>query len=129
MNKTVLFEKKERWLPLLLMVGAVLVNIKSVFTDFDVDSEYAVAMAYRMVQGDRLIAEMWEPHQTSAFLSAFFMKIYIELFKTTTGIVLYLHGIGVAMKGAFTCFLYRTMKPYVNPKANFFMCLFFLFFR
>ncbi len=125
MNKTVLFEKKYGWLPVLLMVGAVLVNIKSVFTDFDVDSEYAVAMAYRMVQGDRLIAQMWEPHQTSAFLSAFFMKIYIGLLGTTTGIVLYLHIIGVALKGIFTYVLYRTMKRYVNPRATFFMCLFF----
>ena len=83
MKKT-LFEGKYRILAFLLIIGAILVNIKSIFTDFDVDSEYAIAMAYRMIKGDRMVAQMWEPHQTSAFLCAFFMKIYMAIFRTTS---------------------------------------------
>ena len=47
-------EKVENWgkcLVNLLIIGAFLVNIKSIFTDYDVDVEYAVAMAYRMSRG------------------------------------------------------------------------------
>lgn len=124
MKKT-LFEGKYRILAFLLIIGAILVNIKSIFTDFDVDSEYAIAMAYRMIKGDRMVAQMWEPHQTSAFLCAFFMKIYMAIFRTTTGVAIYLQAVGVIIKGFFTFALYKTLVRCVNPKAVFFMCVFF----
>ena len=42
----------------------------------------AASMAYRLVQGDRMFLEMWEPHQTSAFFSAAFLWLYMQLFHT-----------------------------------------------
>ena len=67
----------------------VLTCISFVFTNIGYDSEYQLAMAYRMIQGDSLITQMWEPHQTSAFLCAILMKLYIWITGTTTGIVLF----------------------------------------
>ena len=64
--------------------------ISLIFTNISYDAEYQMAMAYRMLKGDKMILQMWEPHQTSAFLCAIFMKFYMTLFGTTTGIVLYL---------------------------------------
>ena len=42
-----------------------------------------------------MFLQMWEPHQTSAYFSAFFIRIYMALFRTTTGIVVYLNTVGV----------------------------------
>lgn len=125
MEKAASKKKEYQWILIILVIGAVLVNIKRIFVDFDADSEYAVAMAYRMVLGDKMIAQMWEPHQTSAFLCALFIKIYLALFGTTTGIVLYLNTLGVVIKGLFALMLYKTMKRYTSPTAVFYMCLFF----
>lgn len=123
--KKPLFEGRYRAWMMLLIIGAILVNIKSIFMDYDVDSEYAVAMAYRMLKGDMMIAQMWEPHQTSAFLCSWLMKPYISILGTTTGIVLYLHTLGVFIRGGFTWFIYRTLKNRINPRALFFMCIYF----
>lgn len=125
MEKHKFVEKKYIWIPLLLGIGAVLVNIKSIFSDFDVDSQYALVMAYRLAEGDRMIAQMWEPHQTSAFLGAVLVKIYMILFGTTTGIVLYLHVAGVILKAVCTFGLYRTLKKYLQPLQIFFICVYF----
>lgn len=54
---------------LLLWIGVVLVNIKSVLADFGPDQTYAIATSYRHVMGDSMFAEMWEPHQTSTFIA------------------------------------------------------------
>lgn len=71
MKEKCLFDKKYRWLVILLVLGAVIVNVKKIFTDFMIDSEYAVALSYRLARGDEMFTQMWEPHQTSAFLGAF----------------------------------------------------------
>ena len=118
-------EKKYIWIPAVLVLGTILVNIKSILSDFDVDSQYALVMAYRLAQGDRLIAQMWEPHQTSAFLCALLVRIYLILFGTTTGVVLYLHLMGVILKAICTYGLYKTLKKYLHPVQLFFICVFF----
>lgn len=119
-------EKKwYRWAGFLLVAGAVLVNLKNIFTNFDIDSEYAIAMAWRMVKGDRMIVQMWEPHQTSAFLSAFFIWIYYAITGTTTGIAIYLNAVGLLCKGAVTYCIYRTFRKTLDERIIFFMCLFF----
>lgn len=125
MNEKSLFEKKYKWLVILLILGAVLVNIKKIFTDFIIDSEYAVALCYRLAQGDEMFTQMWEPHQTSAFLGAFFVKIFMLFTGSTTGVVIYLHVIGLAIKSGVTFLLYKTLNNHISKDALFFMCLLF----
>ena len=48
-----------------------------VISNISFDAEYQLAMAYRIIKGDALITQMWEPHQTSAFVNALFMKVYL----------------------------------------------------
>lgn len=84
--------------------------ISFVFTNISYDAEYQMAMAYRMIKGDALISQMWEPHQTSAFLCAILMKIYMMLTGTTTGIVLYIQVAGLLIRGALSMLLYRVLK-------------------
>lgn len=109
-----------------LLIAAVLVNIKSIFFDFDIDAEYATAMSYRMLKGDRMFLEMWEPHQTSAFLTTFLMKIYVALMGTTTGVILYLHTVGALLHGAVTWLLWLFLKKRTDRLWAGLMCVFFL---
>ena len=59
--------KKSKIIIFSLFLCTILVNIKSVFTDYNSDVGYAVAMAQRLADGDGLFIKMWEPHQTAAF--------------------------------------------------------------
>lgn len=59
-----------------LIFLTVMATIKALFFGLDRNEAYVVTVAYRLVQGDRLFLEMWEPHQTSAILSAVFIKLF-----------------------------------------------------
>lgn len=111
---------------LFLVVAAVLVNIKSIFTDYDIDPEYAVAMSYRMLQGDRMFLQMWEPHQTSAFLCTFLMWLYTGVTGTTTGIVLFLQSMGVLLQALVAYVVYAFMRKRVDADCSLLMSIFFL---
>ena len=71
----------------LLILGSVLINIKNIVTSCQVDAEYQVAMAYRMLRGDAMFSKMWEAHQTSAFFLAIFEWIFLKITGSTTGIM------------------------------------------
>lgn len=119
-------KKYERLLQLILVVGVILINIKRIFVDFSIDAEYAVTMSYRMAQGDHMFSEMWEPHQTSAFLNTLFIKLWLTITGTTTGLVIYLNIIGVIAKIGVNFFLYYTLKKYSDSKILFYISVFFL---
>ncbi len=102
---------------LLLCVFAVC--IKRIFADFDSDAGYAATLGYRLVLGDRMFTGMWEPHQTSAFFIAFFEFIYVSLFHTTKGIIIYLNFIGILLKSVVCLFLYDRLKYYFRKETSF----------
>ena len=119
-------DKLEIWgrrFMIMLIVGVILVNIKSIFTDYDVDVEYAVTMAYRLANGGKMFTEMWEPHQTSAFLCALLIKPYQKLFGTT-GILIYLNVCSMIIYGIVVYFFYRVLKGKVNEIIRLLMGLF-----
>lgn len=87
-----------------------------VFTNISYDAEYQMAMAYRMIKGDALITEMWEPHQTSAFLCAILMKLYMMVTGTTTGIVLYIQAAGLFIRVGISLLLYKVFKKLTGEK-------------
>jgi len=53
--------------------------VKTLLVSTDIDEAYAVAQAYRLVKGDRLLLDMWEPHQLSAYLPAILMDVFIKV--------------------------------------------------
>lgn len=107
----------ERLIRIFLLLTAVCLSVKYIFVDFGLDAEFQISMSYRFVRGDLMLREMWEPHQTSTFLTAFFIKLYLSLFKTTTGIVLYLQIIGVLIDWAVAYLLYRTADKYLECRG------------
>lgn len=86
-------------------------------TNISYDGMYQISMSQRLLTGDKMFLEMWEPHQTSAFLSAALMWIYEKVFGTTTGIVLYLQICGIVIRGAVAVLLYKTFRCDLKKSA------------
>ena len=102
-----------------LFVFTLGVCIKRIFADFDYDSGYAAAIGYRILKGDRMFYEMWEPHQTSAFLCAILEFIYLKIAGTTTGIILYLGVCGCIIKAGVALTFNKALKKVFNANTAF----------
>lgn len=108
-----------RGIGLALVAASLLINIKNIFTSCQVDAEYQVTMAYRLLKGDAMFSEMWEAHQTSAFFLAFFEWIFLKITGTTTGIMVYANSVGVVCKTLVAVAVYATMRRYTDKRAAF----------
>jgi hypothetical protein len=91
-----------------ILIAAVCVSF--LFTNVSYDAEYQLAMAYRLIKGDAMITAMWEPHQTSAFLCAILMKLYMLVTGTTTGIVLFTQFAGLLIRGSIAFGMFHEIK-------------------
>lgn len=118
-------QKNYNLILIMLAISVILLNIKSILTDYNYDSGYAVAQAYRILRGDAMFSQMWEPHQTSAFLCAGLMKLYHLITGTYDGVVIYLQTMGVIIKGFFTWMIYQTLKRKIPKSVLSIMCIFF----
>lgn len=106
--------EKRIYLFYFVMIAGAMIAL--VFTNISYDAEYQLAMAYRFVKGDKMITQMWEPHQTSAFLCAILMKIYIMITGTTTGIVLYTQIMGLLIRGAIALWFVKVVREWTGEK-------------
>ncbi len=84
--------------------------IKAVFVSLDIDESYAVALGYRLVSGDRLMRDMWEPHQFSALPAAFLAAPYIWIRGNTEYLVIWLRIAGVLIHLGLGLLLYRRLR-------------------
>lgn len=126
------FAQTDKWVRrgiCLLFIGAILVNIKSIIADFGIDTEYAIVTSYRILSGDRMFTEMWEPHQTSAFLVTFFMWIWHSLVGTWTGVVIFLHIVGALLGGGISFLAYKVLCGRTDPVIAAVIGIFLLAFR
>ncbi|MDE5748684.1 MAG: hypothetical protein K2I21_14050, partial [Acetatifactor sp.] len=98
-----------------VLIGLTFLSfVKAIWISLDIDESYAVACAYRMVRGDRLIRDMWEPHQLSAFLAALFAAPYIWIRGNTDYLVIWLRVIGVLIHTGMGVLLYRQLVKKTN---------------
>ena len=102
-----------------LIIFTVLGIVKSLFVSLDIDESYAVAQAYRLVTGDKLLYDMWEPHQLSAFLPALFLAPFYYLYKNTDYAVLILRIFGTGIHLIIGTYLYSTAKGVIGKKSAF----------
>lgn len=121
--------KKQNRVKIIMLAALGLLTMKYIFVDFGIDAEFQIIMSYRLAMGDTLFSQMWEPCQTSAFLGAFFIKLYMWLFHTTTGLVLYMQIIGVLLDLGVASLLFQTVKKHLNTPNTAFLwhgstCLF-----
>lgn len=107
-----------------ILIGlTALAFVKAIWISLDIDESYAVACAYRLTRGDRLIRDMWEPHQLSAFLPALFAAPYIRLRGNTEYLVIYLRTVGILIHTGMGIFLYRQVRKGTDRRFAFCMLL------
>ncbi len=120
--------KKAAWriIQISLLLLTIAGMVKAVFVSLDIDESYAVSEAYRLISGDKLLYDMWEPHQFSALIPALFLFPFVKLAGSTAYSVIYLRIIGTLLHFAVGFFLYRTTKEEAGGKAAFLLTVFHL---
>ncbi len=99
-----------------LFMGLLMMSVKLLFAGYTIDDSYHIVMSYRRAFGDRLFMEMWEPHQTSAFLCAVLIKIFFSLTGSFEGLVVFLRITGLVLHAAVAFVLFMTLKNYIDKK-------------
>ena len=108
-NRTLVYSR--RTLILVIVILSLLACVKSVFFGLNIDEEYAVTMAYRMVERDEMFYTMWEPHQTSGFVCAFFIKVFLALTGGNTDyMIIYLRFVGIVIHAGVCLYVYKGLK-------------------
>lgn len=103
----------------ILIVLSVIAGATKIFTGFDIDEAYALAIPYRVLQGDRLFADMWEVHQTSFLLPFLFMKLFYLLTGEMTGIVLYMRIMTTLQHLGMSILVYGFVKKFFGMKGGY----------
>lgn len=112
---------KKNTLRYLLLAGSIAAAIKCIFVSLQMDEEYAISMSYRMLLGDKMLSQIWDPHQTSAFFIEFLIWLYEKLFHTTTGVVIWIRTAGVLIHGVIAYRVYRFLQSYLSDEDSFYL--------
>ena len=117
--------KNKKILVNILVVLSVLAAIKNIFICINVDEEYQISMGYRLLCGEKLFVDLWDPHQTSAFLIEFLMWIYRSVFGTLSGVVVWVRVCGTIIHLMISCMLYRSSRKIISDEYSVFLVLLF----
>ena len=90
-----------------LAVVCALIMVRQIFVGLEIDEPYALALGFRLVRGDRLFAEMWEPHQLCSLPPALLVAAYLGLTGTTTGLLVFVRAVLLVCKAALSWAFYR----------------------
>ncbi len=103
---------------IVLVALSIFAAIKMLFFAFGLDEEYQLVMAYRNVRGDKLFLDMWEPHQSSAFLCSLLMRPYLALFGTN-GVVIWLRFCGTLIHLGISIYFYLVLRRMIDRDSAF----------
>ena len=111
--------KKYGFLIVLLIVLNVLAALKTVFVCVFVDEEYQVSMAIRLLGGEKMLSDLWDPHQTSVFLTEFLVWIYHLIFKTYDGVLIWCRFFGCLIHLFVSYRIYRLLTDHLSRELSF----------
>lgn len=105
LNKTIYFA-----------LAAVIIALvwKMLFVSYTPDEEYQIVMSYRLATGGKLFYDVYDTIQTSAFVSAPLIRLFIAVTGGTTGVVIFLRFAGLLIKGLTAFYLYKVSGRYVK---------------
>ena len=120
--------KKFAWrtIQISLLILTVLGIVKAIFVSLDIDESYAVSAAYRLATGDKLLYDMWEPHQFSALFPVAFLYPFVKLSGSTTYCVIFLRIIGILIHILIAQYIFHVSKDEVGKKGAFLLTVFHL---
>lgn len=91
----------------------------------NLDETYYLQVTHRIAQGDALIAEEWHIGQLFSYLLLPFMYLYMHIFNTSTGIVLFFRYLYTFVWGTANLFIYFKIKK-INHLGAVFASIFLL---
>ncbi|MCH5344220.1 MAG: hypothetical protein J1E64_09285 [Acetatifactor sp.] len=103
-------EKRKKIWCCLLFAALVAYTIKNIFVGADVDEGYGIMAGYRLAAGDKLLLEMWEPHQTSAIFTALLIRPFLWLTGGNEFLNIYLRMMYFLVQGLIAVYLCRTLR-------------------
>lgn len=101
----------------ILVILSVFASVTKILTGFDIDEAYALAIPYRVLQGDRLFADMWEVHQTSFLMPWLFMKLFYMITGSMTGVVLYMRIVTTLIHLAVSLLVWSFLKKILQGNS------------
>ena len=120
-------DSKKKIFNIFIILGLIFVCaiscVKTLIQEFNVDEQYAIVLGYRMATGESMFLDLWEPHQTSGFVCAFLIKIYLLLFKTTESLVVYLRILGILIQVVVSAFVYNVFKNKTSKIVSFYLAI------
>ena len=102
-----------------IIILSVIAAIKTVCVCVFVDEEYQITLGYRLLRGERLFTDIWDPHQTSAFLVEFLMWVYVKLFSTYTGIMIWVRAWGAVIHLLVSAQVFLVLRKMLSPERGF----------
>ena len=114
-------EKKKKVVVGVVIFLSVLAALKTVFVGLNVDEEYQITMGYRLLRGEKMFVDIWDPHQTSAFLTEFLMWIYGILFSKMSGVIVWVRVWGCAIHFFAAWMMYKVVKTFLTPEYAFYL--------
>ena len=121
MNQKTQKNKSQRILCILLLAGSFFAAMKCIFIGYQMDEGYAITLSYRMLLGDKMFTQIWDPHQTSAFFSGFLIWIYMTIFRTTAGVAIFLRICGTIIHGALSYGVFKVLRRFLSGEYSFYL--------
>jgi len=113
---------------IIVLLASILAAVSKLFVGFDIDEGYALALPYRLLQGDHLFTQMWEVHQTSSLFAVLILYPYLAVAKTTTYLVLYVRIVCCVLHLLISMWVYRGVRLFVSrDRAAFLAAVYFNF--
>ncbi len=102
-----------------LIALSVIAAIKLIITDYTLDEEYQLLMAYRNIRGDAIFGEMWEPHQTSAFFCIGIMFLYKLIVGSYTGVIIATRVATTLIQAGLSVWIFFALKRILDKDEAF----------
>lgn len=112
---------KKRVIVVVLIILTLIATISKITHGFDIDEGYAISLGLRLLKGDRLIVDLWDPYQFSAVFMVPFLKIYYNIFHSFEGIVFFTRSCSVLIQFITSMVIYLEFKK--ETRNNFFSFL------
>lgn len=107
--------KYRTFLVFFLLILSALAAVSKIIVGYDTDEGYAVALAYRIASGQKMLVDTWDVYQTSVLTSAILLKPYLLLAGGVEGAFIYLRVCGAILQAAIAVYSYSVLKRCLNP--------------
>ena len=104
---------------IILILLTLAAGVKMICCGWIIDEGYAFAIGNRLLEGDKLFADLWELHQTSGYAVCFFLGIYRFLTHTPEGEIIFVRACGMAIHMLVSYAVFRALSQHMSGEKAF----------